>query len=67
MNDFSLELQKAKDELKITQVQLCSLLFGVPHRTLQSWLNGEKEPPDYVIKLVKHRIEMVMLEHKNSK
>ena len=59
MDDFSLRLKKYKDSMGITQLEMCSILFDVPHRTLQSWLQNEKLPPQYVRMLVINRIEMV--------
>lgn len=53
MNDlFQKELKKIKESNRLTQKQLCEDLCEVPHRTLQSWLQGEKSPPSYVQKLV---------------
>jgi DNA-binding transcriptional regulator YiaG len=57
MDNFALTLKKYKDELKITQLEMCTILFGVPHRTLQSWLQGEKLPPDYVKQLILNRLK----------
>lgn len=59
MDNFALTLKKHKDELKITQLEMCTILFGVPHRTLQSWLQGEKLPPDYVKNLIINRLENI--------
>lgn len=56
MDNFALALKKYKDELKLTQLEMCSLLYGVPHRTLQSWLQNEKLPPDYVKSLIIKRL-----------
>lgn len=54
---FSESLNEAKQKLGITQVELCRILFDVPHRTLQSWLQGEKEPPSYVQQLILFRLK----------
>lgn len=59
MDNFAFVLKKYKDELKITQLEMCTLLFGVPHRTLQSWLQNEKLPPDYVKHLILNRLSFV--------
>lgn len=55
-SSFSERLNRAKQELGVTQVELCKVLFDVPHRTLQSWLQGEKEPPRYVQDLILFRL-----------
>lgn len=54
---FVLELKKYQSELNITQSSMCEVLYGVPLRTFQSWLLGEKLPPIYYQKLIVHRLE----------
>lgn len=58
MDNFSITLKKYKDDLNITQLEMCDILYGVPHRTLQSWLQDEKLPPDYVKYLIINRLDM---------
>lgn len=58
-SSFSEKLNQAKKELGVTQVELCNALFNVPHRTLQSWLQGEKEPPAYIQKLILFRLRVL--------
>jgi DNA-binding transcriptional regulator YiaG len=53
---FCQELQKKKEELAFSQKEMCDFLYEVPHRTLQSWLRGEKEPPLYVQRLVMFKL-----------
>ncbi len=53
---FSEQLNAYKNEKKISQKQLCTILYEVPHRTLQSWLQAEKEPPIYVQELIFFRL-----------
>lgn len=57
---FSEKLNQAKQELGVTQIELCQVLFDVPHRTLQSWLQGEKEPPKYVQNLILFRLNSLL-------
>ena len=52
--NFSSDLKKEQNRLGLKQTELADLLFGVPLRTLQSWLHGEKYPPKYYQKLVLH-------------
>ncbi len=59
MDNFALALKKYKDEMNITQLEMCSILFDVPHRTLQSWLQNEKLPPDYVKLLILNRLSLL--------
>jgi len=39
---------------------MCKVLYGVPQRTLQSWLQDEKLPPDYVKKLIIIRLNSLI-------
>lgn len=55
--NFENELKKYQDLFGLTQAKMCELLFGVPSRTYQSWLLGEKHPPIYYQKLILHRLE----------
>lgn len=57
---FSDSLNQAKQELGFTQIELCKALFDIPHRTLQSWLQGEKEPPVYVQNLILFRLKILL-------
>ena len=59
MMQFCQILQKKKEELQLSQKELCDLLYEVPHRTLQSWLQGEKEPAVYVQHLVLFKLDKV--------
>lgn len=61
MDDFSNQLHTLKKELNFTQIEMCAALYGVPHRTLQSWLQNEKLPPDYVKKLIIKRLESLII------
>ena len=54
---FSQQLQILKNELNLSQREMCDALYGVPHRTLQSWLQDEKEPPIYVQRLILYRLK----------
>lgn len=67
MDNFALALKKYKDEMNVTQLEMCSLLFDVPHRTLQSWLQNEKLPPNYVKSLILNRLLFLSESTKNSK
>ncbi|RUO38875.1 hypothetical protein CWE15_10235 [Aliidiomarina taiwanensis] len=60
--NFCEQIKSYKAKLNVSQRELCELLYGVPHRTLQSWLMGEKTPPDYVCTLVVRRLESILKE-----
>lgn len=34
--------------------------YNIPYRTLQEWNAGRREPPDYVLELLKFRLEHEM-------
>jgi DNA-binding transcriptional regulator YiaG len=53
---FSQKLQNKKEELNLSQKELCEALYGIPHRTLQSWLQGEKEPASYLQRLIMYKL-----------
>lgn len=54
---FDHELKRYQNLFGLTQSKMCELLFGVPSRTYQSWLLGEKHPPTYYQKLILYRLE----------
>jgi hypothetical protein len=51
------ELKNKQEQLTCNQNELSTLLYGIPSRTLQSWLLGEKEPPKYVQELVIYKLK----------
>lgn len=55
--NFSTKLNIKKEHLGLTQKELCQRLYNIPHRTLQSWLQGEKEPPPYIQSLILFKLE----------
>lgn len=67
MTSFAFKLAQHKKTLGYTQVKLAVALGGVPHRTLQSWLQGEKEPPNYVQELVLQKLDSLELDKGISK
>gem|GEM_PF-3433972 len=54
---FDSKLKEYQENFGFTQSKMCKLLFGVPSRTYQSWLLGEKHPPTYYQELILHRLE----------
>lgn len=55
--NFVDELKEAQIELNISQKAMCSILFNVPFRTYQSWLLGEKLPPEYYQQLILFKVQ----------
>ena len=31
--------------------------FEIPYRTVQKWANGERTPPEYLVKLMQYKLE----------
>lgn len=40
----------------MTQKQF-SEYFGIPHRTIQNWEGGQRSCPDYLLNLIKYKLE----------
>lgn len=34
--------------------------FNIPYRTIQNWSSGERKAPDYVLELIKFRLDAEM-------
>lgn len=32
--------------------------FNIPYRTVQNWYNGDRKAPEYVLELIKFRLEV---------
>lgn len=60
--DFPKKLKQEQIRLGLKQSDLCILLHGVPLRTLQSWLHGEKLPPPYYQRLVVEKLSQTRIE-----
>lgn len=61
--NFCEKLNQYKSDLNITQKELCANLYNVPHRTVQSWLQGEKEPPEYMQDLILFKLESLKIKN----
>lgn len=66
MVNFQETLQKEQKRLGLKQAELCELLHGIPLRTLQSWLHGEKLPPLYYQELVLEKLQKTAVKNNNS-
>ncbi|OBX78207.1 hypothetical protein A9306_09725 [Moraxella atlantae] len=55
--NFVEELKRLQSVLKLNQRQMCELLYNVPLRTYQSWLLGEKLPPEYYQQLILFKVQ----------
>lgn len=50
------QIKVLRAQTKLTQRQF-SNLTGIPLRTIQNWEQGKRQPPEWVIELLKERIE----------
>lgn len=46
--------------------EFCDLL-NIPYRTVTDWERGEREAPEYVLRLISYYIEMEKLKKKTDK
>lgn len=67
MDKFSTKLKMYQKNMKLSQGEVCALLYGVPMRTVQSWILGEKEPPLYYQKLILFRLEYLQKNNVSDK
>ena len=44
-------------ELSGMSLRELSEYFGIPYRTIQNWSEGQRSAPDYVLKLMKFKLE----------
>ena len=54
-NDNQIFLKELKEREKMSYAEL-SELTGIPKDTLANWILGRREPPEYVIKLLKEKL-----------
>lgn len=53
---FNEELKRVKESRGLTQEGLSEIL-KVPKRTIESWESGDRNPPDYVQRLIIEEIK----------
>lgn len=51
-----MEFKKIRTAAGMTQKQL-SEVTGIPVRTIQNWEGGQRKCPEYIVELVKFRLE----------
>lgn len=49
-------VKKLREQSGMSRNQFAEF-FGVPYRTLQNWELGERQCPEYVISLMKYKLE----------
>ena len=61
--DKSMNSKGAQTEISIIRAQTSmsraafSEYFGIPYRTVENWERGERQCPDYVVSLIKYKLE----------
>lgn len=50
------DIKTLRESYNLSRKEFCEY-FGIPYRTLQSWELGDRECPDYVIELIKYRLQ----------
>lgn len=51
-----MNIRELRTKLKMTQKEFGEYL-NIPQRTIQSWELGDRTPPEYVLQLIKYKIE----------
>ena len=49
-------IQALREQYGLSRKQFTEM-FNIPYRTLQSWELGERNCPEYVLELIKYRLE----------
>lgn len=50
------EIRALREAAGLTQQRFADL-FGIPKRTIEDWEGGRRNPPDYLINLIKFFLE----------
>ena len=58
-----MDIHELRLKLGDTQSEFASR-YGIPFRTVQNWETGQRKPPEYVIRLLKYRIEEDLVNRK---
>lgn len=53
---IKLTIKEIRTKASMTQKEFAEY-FNIPHRTIQNWETGHRNPPDYVVELVKYKAE----------
>ena len=49
---FGQRLKAEQNRLGVSQKEICSILYNLPIRSLQSWYRGERSPPRWVQEII---------------
>lgn len=51
-----MSIKELRNQINMTQKEFGDY-FNIPVRTLQNWEGGQRRPPEYVVELIKYKIE----------
>ena len=59
------QIKKMRAETGLSQVKFAGY-FGIPRRTLEQWEAGQREPADYLVRLMAYKLAMEGLIRKDG-
>ena len=63
--DKSERIIKIRESTGMSRSKFCEY-FGIPYRTLQDWELGNREMPDYLLRLIAYKVKMEKLDRKEN-
>lgn len=54
-------IKKIRESTGMSRKEFCEY-FGIPYRTLQDWELGNREMPEYLLRLMVYKIKMEQLD-----
>ncbi len=54
---MEMNIKDIRKKLNYTQKQFANY-FGIPTRTYQHWEDGDRQPPEYVLKLIVENLQL---------
>jgi len=58
------QLIKLRKETGMNRKQFCEY-FGIPYRTMTDWELGNRQMPEYLLRLMKYKVEMEKYMERN--
>lgn len=50
-------IKELRTQTGLSQTNFGKMLGGIPIRTIQDWEAGKRQPPEYVVELIKFRLK----------
>ena len=57
LTDFQIEIKKLREQTGMNRKEFCEY-FDIPYRTVTEWERGNRNAPDYVLRLLAYYIRM---------